>query len=475
MAIRFGVLGALLALATATSALAQPVRGGSSEREQQAQILASAGGAYDGPQSAYVARVGEAMARAAGLPNRCTFTVVNSEVINAFTAPPGCYVYVTRGLLSLMNSEAELAAVLGHELGHVTAKHATRQRNREALGGLAAVLVGAVAKSDTLGQLAGQVAQVGILSYSRTQEYEADTLALRYLPVAGYDVGGMSRVLDALQRDDQFSARAQGVDTRQVMPVWARTHPLTSDRITRAQRQAALLPPQPDALSNEAPYLVALDGLLYGEDAAQGVIRGTSFQHPGLRIAFDAPRGFTLTNGATAVRITGPSGLRAEFSTGRPANGRLEDYAGQVLRATVGQAPYRAEQPLRTTVNGIEAVVLPARAQASGGLVDVAVAAYAPAADRAYQFVAVAPAGQGRAFDSMISSFRRLSEREAAAVGSRRIDIVTLRPGDTAASLSSRMAVENLPLERFLLLNNLTAGEPLRAGRKVKLIVDAVR
>lgn len=465
----------LIAGLAAAAILAPVTASAQSVRDQQAQILASVGGAYEGPQGAYVARVGEQMATAAGMPNRCIFTVVNTEVVNAFTAPPGCYVYVTRGLLSLMNSEAELAAVLGHELGHVTAKHAARQRNREALSGLAAVLVGAVSKSDTLGQLAGQVAQVSVLSYSRTQEYEADSLALRYLPQAGYDVGGMARVLDGLQRDDQFSSRGQGVGDKRVMPVWARSHPLTADRIARVQKQAAVLPRPGSSIVDEAGYLSAMDGLLYGEDAAQGVVRGTAFKHPGLRIAFDAPPGFTLTNGPAAVRISGPSGLRGEFAGGR-AGGGLEDYAVQALRAAAGQTPIQVDRPIRTTINGLESVVLPARAQLnSGGGADVTVAAYALGQNAAYHFVTVAPAGQGRAFDPLIGSFRRLSEREAASISTRRIDVVTVRPGETSDSLAQRMAVDDLRLERFLLLNNLRGGEPLRAGRKVKLIVDSGR
>jgi predicted Zn-dependent protease len=133
-----------------------------------------------------VSRIGERMAQAAGLGGRCTFTIVDTEEINAFTAPPGCYVYVTRGLLAVLNSEAELAAVLGHELGHVAANHAHKQQNQETIGGLAAVLVGAATKSDLAGAVARRAAKLGALSYSRGQEYEADTLAMRYLPQAGY-------------------------------------------------------------------------------------------------------------------------------------------------------------------------------------------------------------------------------------------------------------------------------------------------
>ena len=470
------------ALALATSLLlaagqagAQSSRG-QQDRDQQAKVLASAGGAYDGPQAAYVSRVGEQMAAAAGLGGQCTFSLVNSEVVNAFTTPPGCYVYVTRGLLSIMNSEAELAAVLGHELGHVKAKHAAKQGTRQALGGLAAALAGAVLKSDTIGQLAGQAVQLGVLSYSRTQEYEADSLALRYLPIAGYDVGGMARVLGGLQRDDQLSTQARGVvGGGQAMPVWARTHPLTTDRIRRASAQAAAVPPQQTAIVNETQYLSAIDGLLYGDDPAQGMVQNGVFVHPGLRIAFDAPRGFQLSNSPDAVRISGPSNARAAFSGGRTAGLRLDEYADRVMRAAVGQTPTAVGRPQRTTINGLDAVILPAQATTQNGLVDLEVTAYAVGADNAYQFLTIQPAGQARVFGPIVGSFRRISDREAAAISPRRIDVVTVRGGDTVASLGAKMVVESLPVERFAALNALAAGEAPRPGRRVKLITNASR
>lgn len=179
MAQRGGIAPVLmfaLAAGLPAPALAQP-RTSDQERQQQAAFANSMGGIYAGPQAAYVARIGEKMAAAGGLGGRCTFTLINSEIINAFAAPPGCSIYVTRGLLSVLNTEAELAGVLGHEVGHVARKHFARQRNQQVLTGLAAVLVGAVAKSEEIGQLAGKAAQLGTLSYSRSQEYESDAFA----------------------------------------------------------------------------------------------------------------------------------------------------------------------------------------------------------------------------------------------------------------------------------------------------------
>jgi predicted Zn-dependent protease len=460
-------LAAILALA-APPALAAPEHYDTTAL-QQAEILASVGGGYDGPQGAYVSRIGQRMAQAAGLGDGCVFTIVDSEVVNAFTAPPGCFVYVTRGLLAIVNSEDELAAVLGHELGHVAADHSRKQQNTEAVAGIAAALVGAATKSRVAGKLAGKVAELGTLSYSRNQEYEADTLALRYLPAAGYSADGLGRVLQALQREDVFSRG----DRRGDAPVWASTHPLTSDRIVRAEQQA-LQAPQVGGEVGRAEFLAALDGLPYGGAGGQGFVRGPTFVQPTLKIAFDAPPGFTLAGAGDAVRITGPGDLRADFVSGGVVRGSLEDYAYGVMRGLVGDAGVRVGRVQRVTINGFEAFVLPVSGTAGGRPVEVTVFAYA-VGQRACHFVTVAPAGGSGAFDPMVGSFRRLGEREAPRGGGRRIAVTTVRAGDTLQSLGGRMAPERDAMGRFLMLNGLSPGQPLDPGQKVKLVLDGRR
>lgn len=465
--------GLALALAAGT---AEAQQGRSYDRiaAQQAQVLAEVGGAYDGPQQAYVRRIGERMATAAGLGGQCVFTIIDNDAINAFTTPPGCYVYVTRGLLAILNSEGELAAVLGHELGHVAANHAQKQQSQEAITGLAAVLVGAATKSDLAGAVAKRAAKLGSLGYSRAQEYEADSLSLRYLPQAGYAPRALPDVLADLQREDEFSARLAGRGGEASTPGWARTHPLTTDRIRRAVQQSELAAPGDTAGLNSETYLSAVDGLVYGDDADQGYVSGRTFSHPGLGIAFEAPPGFQLVNQSGAVRIDGPDGLRGEFAAGRASPSRLEDYADAVLRGILGDAAAERGRVTRTTINGLDAVILPARASSRNGLMEVVVAAYAAGGDRAYHFATIAPAGRGGVFDPMYDSFRRLSGREAAAGGPRRIQVVTVRPGDTSESLSDRMAGE-APLGTFLMLNGLQRGEPLTPGRRVKLVTGGRR
>lgn len=450
----------------ASPATAQPAR-------EHREMVAELGGTYEGSQADYVQRIGERMAQAAGMRQRCVFTVVDSAVVNAFTAPPGCYVYVTRGLLGLVNSEAELAAVLGHELGHVAANHAIRQQNTESIGSLAAVLVGVATKSDLAGKVAGRMARLGALGYSRNQEYEADSLAIGYLPAAGYAPEGLTRVLEDLQREGAFTAHATG-KPEGGRAAWASTHPLTSDRIKRAALQTAKIPSQDGLAVDETSYLAAIDGLPYGDDAAQGYIRGASYIHPGLGIRFDAPRGFEVSNEPEVVRMTGPQGTLAEFAGGRATGRQLEGYAQEVLRGVVREGRHEVGQAQRTKINGLDAVVLPARATSRGRPVDLTVVAYWLGGDEVYSFVAMAPAGQAGLFDPMFDSFRRLSGRDAAVPG-RRITVVEVRPGDTAESMAARMAPEPERLDRFLMLNALDPGQPLRPGVRVKLVVEGHR
>lgn len=459
-------LAAVLAFAAAP-AVAQPAR-------EHRQIVAELGGTYVGPQADYVQRIGERMAQAAGMRQTCVFTVLNSQVVNAFTAPPGCYVYVTRGLLGIVNSEAELAAVLGHELGHVAANHAIRQQNTETIGSLAAALVGVATRSDIAGKVAGRVAKLGALGYSRNQEYEADSLALRYLPAAGYAPEGLTRVLDDLQREGAFTAREAGRPETS-MAAWASTHPLTSDRITRASAQAARSPPQDGLTLDEDGYLAAVDGLPYGEDSVQGFVSGGSYIHPQLGIRFDAPRGFRVANEPEAVKVTGPNGTLAEFSGGRATSRQLDDYARQILAGVVRNGRHEVGQAEHTRINGLETVVLPARASSGGRPVDLTVVVYSLGGDEAYSFIAMAPAGQASLFDPMFDSFRKLSDREADGIAGRRIAVVEVRSGDTVESLADRMAPDGDRMGRFLMLNALDPGQPLRPDSRVKLIVDGRR
>lgn len=434
---------------------------------EHAAAVETYGGLYTGPASAYVAEVGGRVAQAAGQGGRCGFHVVNSDVVNAFTSPPGCHVYITRGLLALLSSEDELAAVLGHEVGHVTANHAGKRQQRSTLTTLGALVLGAVTKSSDLAQLASGFGQLNVLSYSRAQELQSDQLAVRYLTGGGYSPYALADVITALQGQEQLKTRISGREEK-TAPAWAQTHPLHGDRITRALQHARATgrPPGPE---RDAEYLARIDGLIFGDDPRQGFVEGRRFVHPDLGIAFEAPAGFTLTNGSRAVKMESAGGLQGIFSSA-PLRGDLERYAYDALRSAAGQTQVQVGRPERTRINGMEAVILPAQAAAQRGVVELTVAAYAAGPDTGYHFVTLAPAGGSRAFDPLIGSFRRLSREEARAARPRVIEVVSVRPGDTVRTLAARMAVEAAPEAHFRLLNGLADGQEVRPGQRVKIV-----
>jgi len=434
--------------------------------QQHPQIMAQFGGEVAGPTSVYVKGVGEKIATAAGLPGRCTFTVIGSEVVNAF-AVPGCYIYITRGLLAIMNSEDELASVLGHEVAHVVADHSSRRQNASTLSGLGALAVGILTGSGELAQLAGQAAQVWTLSYSRDQEFESDDLGVRYLLRTGYNPFAAADMLGALGVNDALTAKTSNREAGGEIPAWARSHPLSADRVTRATAQAQAgggvrgQPPE-----RTAPYLAAIRGMIYGDDPEQGFVNGRTFSHPKLRIAFEAPTGFALTNTPASVNISGAN-AKAQFSGGPLPTEGLEAYARAVLSELVGQSRVQVGPVQRTSINGLETALLAARAQAqSGQVVDVSVSAYR-VGDRVYHFVALAPQGQIGALDSMVRSMRTLNDAQAAALRARVIDVVNVGPRDTVQTLAQRMAFDDFRVDRFLSLNGLNANTPLPAQVKI--------
>ena len=439
------------------------------------QLVAEFGGAMTGPQASYVESVGKAIAVQSGLGNaRSDFTVtlLNSPVNNAF-AIPGGYIYVTRQLVALMNNEAEMAGVLGHEVGHVAARHAARRQKtatrNSVIGLLGTVLAGAVLGDSALGQLGQKLFSQGsrllTLSYSRSQETQADNLGIDYLRKAAYDPRAMGSVLQSLANQNALEARLMGSTNR--VPEWASTHPDPASRVRAALAQAGA---GAGGRINRDVFLAGIKGLTYGDDPQQGVVDGAKFTHPGLKLAFQAPGGYYMINGTRAVAINGQTG-KAQF-TGAAYNGDLDAYVRAAFAGLTpqGQQAIVPDSIKRTTVNGIPAAYAGVRVQTNGGVVDLVVFAYEFARDQAYHFVGIAQAGQAAVFDPMFASMRRISPSEAAAVRARKLDVVTVRNGDTVQSLAARMAYSDAPLDRFLVLNGLTASSKLVAGQQVKII-----
>ncbi len=483
------ITSSILTLGAASLALAGCVAGGpipsastpitTTEAQQGAQyhpqFLSEFGGAMAGSHALYVEQVGKNIAVQSGLGNaRESFTVslLNSPVHNAF-AVPGGYIYTTRQLVTLMNNEAELAAVLGHEVGHVAARHSQRrqqtaQRN-SILGVLGAigssVLFGDTGLGDSLSRTFMQGSQLLTLKFSRTQELQADDLGIEYLTKAGYDRRAMGTVLASLAAQNTLEAQLQGRNAS--VPAWASTHPDPASRVQSALAKAGVA----GGTTNRDTFLTRIDGLLFGDDPAQGMIEGSRFIHPELLLSFTAPQGFYMANGTRAVSINGQGG-QAQMTLA-PYSGNLETYVRQQFTTLGGKDSTLAPaQMQRTTVNGLPAAYGSARVNNGNSQVDVTVFAYEFARDRAYHFTTITPAGQAATFDAMFQSMRRISQSEASAVVPRKLQVVTVARGDTVASLARKMAYPTAQVERFRVLNALASGDSVTPGQKVKIVVN---
>ncbi len=445
-------------------------------RKEHPKILKSFGGAYDDPQlAAYVEKVGQRVARVSDTPQlEFTFTLLDTPVVNAF-ALPGGYVYVTRGLLALVNNEAELAGVLGHEIGHVAARHAALRYDQALLGqigALGATILGAVLLGDNgarLGADLGNLAATAyVQGYSRKQEFEADELGIRYLVRAGYDARAMATFLETLERYDALRAKLAG-GRKQEVPSWLASHPRTPARVKRAAEKAMATA---GGITNRDRLLAAIDGMVYGDSPAQGWVEGQSFVHPVLRFRFTAPEGIRLENkpdGVVGVDEKRKRLLLFDMGERKPGIS-LRRYVGRVWADEIELDRLESGR----TERGYEAVIAVARLPMGGKKRRVFLGAIAGEGGTVYRFLYLPRRmnrTERRRFEAVLDSFERLSPAAAAKLKPLRIVIHTVARGETVDELAARMAIERLPREHFLVLNALRRGAPLQPGRKVKLIL----
>jgi predicted Zn-dependent protease len=337
--------------------------------------------------------------------------------------------------------------------------------------------VEAVTGSERLTRIAGRAAEYFTLRYSRKQEYEADDLGIRFLAGAGYDPYAAGDMLAALGRHEQYMARTSGRDEARAIPEWASTHPLAGNRVERAAQAAAATGIADGAVpEGEAAYLREVDGLLYGDDPQQGFVDGRRFAHPVMRIGFEAPPGFTLTNSPQAILIEGPDGSRGEFGGGPMPRGGLGAYAQGLLAALLRDAPAEVGPAEPARINGIPALLVPVLVRTEQGEIELSLAAYDGGGGGAYHFIMVSPPAKGarEAVASLFGSFRMLSAEEARSLRPRVIRTVRVGAGQSAAGVAAHMAGDH-PLDLFLMLNGRSAGQALKPGEMVKIVTFAPR
>lgn len=410
---------------------------------------------------AYVDRVGQRVVAAAGVTG-FRFVVLDSPVANAHAVQS--YIFVTRGLLALLENEAELAAAVGHELGHLVQRHAA-QRARVRQGVLdAAVDAAATSGSVTVGRAVAQDGLLALRRYSREQELEADRLALGYIVKAGYRGDAMASLIDRLRRQSALEAQLLGeapdIGDR---PSAASTHPVPMERTSAI---ASLPLANAPGESNEKGYFAAIDGMSVDDSPSEGFIRGRSFFHPTLRLSFTAPPGFRLFNDSDGVLAVNRDRSMMLFSClPAPVSGPLDDWMRNKLKPTPTDIQ-------AIEINGNEAAI-GARPRGSDTGLGQARYVVIRTADRVCNFALVSEgADQDRQIEAMIRAartFRTLTPSEAAALQPYRLRIVS-PAGSTPAQLAARMPYPDFKMERLLVLNAAQVPADLGSRAQIKIV-----
>ena len=427
------------------------------------QTKAQIGPYQDSTWQSYVSALGVQLAARSERPQLpWAFTVVDDPTVNAF-ALPGGFIFVTRGILTHMNSEAELAGVLGHEIGHVTARHSATQMSRAQLAQLGLGL-GTVLRPD-MAQYMGVLStglQLLFLKYTRDDETQADMLGFRYSLRGGYDPHAMLDLFSMLQGVEAASGQER-------LPTWATTHPFPENRLAHTEQMLDSAKVNYSALTwDREQYLRQLEGMVYGDDPRQGYFDGQAFYHPELKFQVVFPAGWRTNNGFSAV-----TGLAEK------QDGLLQlELAGPEAIATqlqtfLAQDSVTSGATSRAPINGLPAATAQFTARLNQGAVQGYIA-FITYGGRNYRLMTLATAAQAAAYDpamlAWIRSFRPLTDPARINVKPARIHLVKL-PRAMSLTTFNGSYPSVVPIEQVALLNGVSSGEALPTGRLVKQVV----
>lgn len=443
-------------------------------RRMHPQILQQYGRYADETVQSYVSEIGQRIAAKSHRPDlQFTFTVLDSEEVNAF-ALPGGYVYITRGIMAYLNSEAELAAVLGHEVGHVTARHAVRQQSGATAAGVGATLVAILTGSGDLANLANLAGTALVRGYGRDMELEADAIGAEYLDRLGFDPEAMIDVVRLLKNQETLEvqiARQEGREPRVYHGVFS-THPDNDTRlkeVVASARRAGTTEARPDG--REA-YLKRIEGLPLGPSREQGVVRGSRFYHGTLGVTLAFPSGWVVQNQPSKVVATTPAkdALLQVTAAAPPPNVQPRD----LLSRSLAGVPLVDGTAIE--VNGLSGYTAIAREVAlpwgNRGPARYAVVYYN---GLAYLFTGAtrlnsAMSATDPIFLSSIKTFRRLRDNELDLAEPRRIHVFKATSQTRIATLARQVPIEKYPAERLRLLNDLYPDKEPVAGQWLKTV-----
>jgi predicted Zn-dependent protease len=476
------LLGAVL-LACATNpvtgrqeiVLMSPEREASLGKQAAAEVAQTMGLVEDPDLVAYVRQVGGRVA--AHSPRKDVpfqFAIASMAETNAF-ALPGGYIYVSRGLLALARSEEELANVLAHEVGHVAARHAAQRETRalgvgllSLLGTVGAGLLGGDAAAGVASQV-GQLAGAGLIaSYGRDQERQADEVGQQMARAAGFDPGGMTTFLDALDREATLRA---GQPRR---PSFLDSHPATPERVKGASARAQQLgsrgglPPP----AERGAFVARLEGLLVDEDPAEGVLREQLFLHPDLDLRIAFPQGWAVQNGKQAVGAQEPDGAALVILMGQEQGSDPRAAAEKFVRANAQALEVLEDGALEGA--GAPAYRVRARVALQQGTAGAELFWFAHRGT-IYRLQCLARAdsfsGFVPEFTRTAKSFRGLGAEERAGIRERRLHVVRASGGETLAALAQRSG-NVWRVEQVALANGLESNARLAAGQRIKVAVE---
>ncbi|WP_066152065.1 M48 family metalloprotease [Hydrogenophaga pseudoflava] len=445
------------------------------------EVLKEYGVYKDERLQAYVNEVGQKLAKQSHRANiPWTFTVLDSPEINAF-ALPGGYVYITRGILAYMESEADMAGVIGHEIGHVTARHGAQRATRQqtaGLGVLAATVLGAVLESkvgvsggtEMFGQMAQGVAAGYVAKYSREQELQADSLGAEYLARSNYDPRNMIDVIRVLKLQEAFAveeARAEGRPAPEGAN-WLSSHPSNDQRLQQISQNAAKY--QGSYASDGAQrFLQVVRGMRFGESPEQGLTRGQNFYHAGLGLAMTAPAGWRIQNEPEALTIVAPQGDAALRMVAMPprAGSTHDEIIRNALQPSEGKVT-------RGQINGFAATHFVGVRKAQNGqsqAIEATVVTGPKNNSYVMLYLAADAAARNRAMPGLVSaekSFRAMTAADQQAARPWVVQTVPLpRGGFTELARQSPLTEKRLQL-----LNGTWGRSDPPVGQVVKTVVE---
>lgn len=442
-------------------------------REAHPEVLSQFGRLENESLQRYLDRIGQRLAALSHRPDLpWHFTVVDVPVVNAF-ALPGGFIYFTREILAYMNNEAELAGVLGHEIGHVTARHSVTQISRAQLASLGLGL-GSIF-SPTFRQLS-EFAELGVgllfLKYGRDAERQSDELGVGYMSQAGYDPLQLSRFFEVFQRLQE--------NRGQSLPDWLSTHPAPPDRIQATRQLAQEVKTQSGSrewrVEREA-FLQQIDGLVFGENPREGFMQDGLFLHPDLKFQLQPPAGWSVQNSKRAVAFTQPSGqAQIQLTLAPPEAGTSPEGRAQEMARSRNVQLVAGE---RRQIHANPAFLAHYRMATPAGEVLEALAAFIRHGGHLYQIVGMTPSPLFRRYagvlETSLTSFAELRDRRALALQPDRLQLHRARAGETLRRIAQGLNHPRVSLDDLSLLNRIEPDEPLEAGTWVKLVVAGRR